>query len=582
MEKHCVRLYSEAGEALARDHERIPWDAYPRPHLERDSYFSLNGWWHLLVTPRRGEAWKCKIRVPFAPQALLSGVERAVPHDATLSYTRDFTLATLPDNGDRILLHIDAADHAAVISLNGARIGGHAGGYDPICLDITDHLAERNRLRITVMDDDTGVFPCGKQRSKRGGMWYTPVSGIWQSVWLERVPATYISDLCVYSDTRGATLMLKGNGALSGSVTLHLEDKELHFPVQDGAARIEPPQPHLWSPEDPYLYRITVNVGEDSVRSYFALRSVEIREHGGQKCILLNGKPYFFHGLLDQGYYSDGHFLPATPTGYEQDILQAKRLGFNTLRKHIKVEPERFYYDSDRLGIIVFQDMVSNGGYAFLRDTALPTLGFKRRADRRMHRDTAARAAFTASMEQTVRRLAFHPCVCYWTIFNEGWGQFDHAAAYARLLTLDGTRVIDSVSGWFLPRRGNPLSDVESPHVYFKRIKLKMGRRPVVLSEFGGYSHRVDGHCFNLKKNYGYRTFKERDAFEQALLSLYETEVLPAVQAGLCGAIYTQLSDVEDETNGLLTFDRRVCKVDEARMREMAEKLYHAGVSYER
>ena len=246
-----------------------------------------------------------------------------------------------------------------------------------------------------------------------------------------------------------------------------------------------------------------------------------------------------------------------------------KRLGFNTLRKHIKVEPEQFYYDCDRLGMVVFQDMVNNGHYSFLRDTALPTVGLKRLGDKHLHRDPATRRAFCEGMESTVRQLGNHPCICYWTIFNEGWGQFDSAAQYEALKKLDSTRFIDTASGWF---SGAP-SDVESLHVYFKPVKIKPSAKPIVLSEFGGYSYKPEGHVFNPDHTYGYRFFQDEQTFRKALTELYEKEILPAISLGLCAAIYTQVSDVEDETNGLLSYDRAVLKVDEAEMKTLAERL---------
>jgi len=311
-----------------------------------------------------------------------------------------------------------------------------------------------------------------------------------------------------------------------------------------------------------------------TVYSYFACRTLSVGEVKGVPRLLLNGKPYFFHGLLDQGYFPDGIFTPAHPSRYEKDILAAKALGFNTLRKHIKIEPEQFYYDCDRLGMIVFQDMVNNGHYSFLRDTALPTLGLKRRNDRRLHRDGATRAAFLAAMEQTVTALANHPSICYWTVFNEGWGQFDSTAAFERLRALDSTRFIDTASGWFYPEK----SDVESPHVYFKPVKCRPNKRPLVLSEFGGYSLAVRDHIFNPNKVYGYRKFKDKKAFQAALLALYENEILPAVKEGMSGAIYTQITDVEDEINGLYTYDRKHCKVDADVMRALAARLFAAAM----
>lgn len=305
------------------------------------------------------------------------------------------------------------------------------------------------------------------------------------------------------------------------------------------------------------MYHFTVQTGEDRVQSYFALRTLEIKDVDGYPRICLNGKPYFFHGLLDQGYWQDGIFTPNSPAAYEQDILFAKKLGFNMLRKHIKIEPQLFYYACDRLGMVVFQDMVNNGAYSFLRDTALPTVGLKWLPDRWLHRNKRSRAAFEQAMVETVEILYNHPCICYWTIFNEGWGQFCAATMYKRLKTLDDSRVIDTASGWF----SGVDSDVDSRHVYFRKVRLKAGKKPLVLSEFGGYSYQVEGHVFNPKKEYGYGKCTSREEFVQALRKVYLEEVAPLIEKGLCAAVYTQISDVEDEVNGLVTYDRQVEKV---------------------
>jgi beta-galactosidase/beta-glucuronidase len=288
----------------------------------------------------------------------------------------------------------------------------------------------------------------------------------------------------------------------------------------------------------------------------------------GTPRVLLNGKPYFFNGVLDQGYFSDGIYTPASPKEYENDILAMKSLGFNTLRKHIKVEPEEFYYQCDRIGMVVFQDMVNNGKYSFLRDTALPTIGIKKLPESWIKRTSAQKDAFVEGMRRTVNQLYNHPSVCYYTIFNEGWGQFDSDKMFYLLKELDSSRIIDTNSGWF----GGHKSDVESNHIYFKKIKLKKSNKPLILGEFGGYSYKIKEHSANLKKTYGYKLFDDGEKFEDALISLYENEVISEIENGLCGAIYTQLSDVEDETNGFLTYDRKICKVNCDKVRLVMQK----------
>ena len=413
------------------------------------------------------------------------------------------------------------------------------------------------------------ILPYGKQCEKRGGMWYTPITGIWQTVWLECVPAEYIRSLNIV--TRGDTAVITAEGVSEGTVTVITPDGEETFNLTHGKTEIKPGTVRKWSADDPYLYRFTLKSGSDTVRSYFALREVEIREIGGIPRITVNGKAVFFHGLLDQGYWSAGIFTPASPECFEKDILAAKSLGFNTLRKHIKIEPQRLYYDCDRLGIYVFQDMVNSGEYSFLRDTALPTVGIKRLPGIFRKQKKSASEAFRQGMVSAVNALGQHPSVVYWTVFNEGWGESDEIRAAELMYSLDSTRIIDSASGWFL--QSAMKTDVESPHVYFKPVKIKRFPKPIVLSEFGGYSYKSEGHSFNLSANYGYRFFRDRMEYEDALAELYEKEIIPAVKNGLCGAIYTQLSDVEDEINGFYTYDRKICKVNVEEMQKLRKEI---------
>ena len=540
-----------------------PWTSYPRPQMRRERYVNLNGPWDFSMDDGK---FTRKIQVPFCPESQLSGVHEHFPEGATLTYRKKIQLPEGYNRG-RVLLHIGAADQYAQVLVNGEFVGSHTGGYEAFCFDITDHLREENEIIIRCQDDLNDLAqPYGKQvkPEKRGGMWYTPVSGIWQTVWLETVPETYIRKLNI--ENRGNSVTISTDPVLDGSVTVAGLGT---YPLANGKVTISPENPHFWSPEDPYLYDFTVEAGEDRVWSYFALRTLEIKEIGGYQRLCLNGKPYFFHGLLDQGYWPDGLFTPATPECYVNDILAMKKLGFNTLRKHIKVEPEEFYYQCDKLGMIVFQDMVNNGEYDFVRDTALPTVGVQKLDDRNLHPQPTVRNAFLRGMEATVNQLRNHPCILYWTIFNAGWGQLDSDNIYHHLKAVDDTRFIDSTSGWFRRKE----SDVDSRHVYFKPIKLKAGEKPLVLSEFGGYSYKPEGHVFNTEKTYGYGKFEDADAFALAVENLYYTQVIPAAKAGLCAAIYTQVSDVEDETNGLLSYDRKVEKLTPERMLPIAQAL---------
>ena len=550
-----IQLTTLQGEALLQSQE-TPWTVYPRPQMRRDSYVNLNGMWELTAEGKTYE-----IRVPFCPESLLSGVQAHFSEGTPLKYCRKFTL---PEGfcKDRVLLHIGAADQVAEVYVNQIHLATHVGGYDSFTVDITSALQEENDLLIICTDDlRDQSHPYGKQVTpeKRGGMWYTPVSGIWQTVWLESVPENYIASLQIKN--RGCSVEISIPPAMEGTVNVPGLGEYL---LSNGQVTIAPENPHLWSPEDPYLYDFTIQTAQDKIDSYFAIRSLEIKENR----LCLNGKPYFFHGLLDQGYWPDGLFTPAAPECYAEDILAMKKLGFNMLRKHIKVEPEEFYYQCDRLGMVVFQDMVNNGDYSFFRDTALPTIGLQKLPDARLHRDKKTRQEFIRQMELTVRQLQNHPSICYWTIFNEGWGQFDSDNVYDLFRKLDDTRFIDSTSGWFRRKK----TDVDSRHVYFKPIRLTPGDKPLVLSEFGGYSYKPEGHVFNTESTYGYGKYDSLEKFSAAVAELYEKQVIP--QAGLSAAVYTQVSDIEDETNGILTYDRKVCKLSPEQLRPIAEKLH--------
>jgi len=547
--------------------KECPWADYPRPSMVRDSYLSLNGQWDFCVGDDNfpieyGE----NILVPFPPESLLSGIERRIENGKYLHYRR---FVEIPEKmlGERIILHFGAADNATRVWVNGIFVGENTGGYLPFSFDITDKVSSaKAEICVRIFDSTDTAYPYGKQTEKRGGMWYTPVSGIWQTVWLESVPEDYIRSYSIIPSAESVTLRIAGG---ADAFRLMLDTGE-SFEFCNREFSFTPSDVHLWSPEDPYIYRFTLTSGSDSVRGYFAMRSVGIDKSGGTPRLTLNGKPYLFNGLLDQGYYPDGIFLPATADGYREDILLAKRLGFNMLRKHIKIEPEIFYYLADTLGIAVFQDMVNNSDYSFIFDTALPTIGLKRLSDKRRHADPVSRKIFREHSLEIIKRLENFPSVVYYTIFNEGWGQFLADENYRLMKAADQTRIYDATSGWFWQNE----SDVDSHHVYFKPIKLKGSTgRPIVISEFGGYSYRAEGHLFG-SANYGYALCKSEAELTERLCSLYENEIIPALQTGVSALVYTQISDVEDETNGLITYDRRRVKVDEVRCRELMERLF--------
>ncbi len=570
-----TREGEELTKSLSKDENAPVFDVYPRPMMKRDSYLSLNGKWDFGYSKsgKTPKPYEKKILVPFAPQSLLSGICEDIPNKSFLFYRREFALPEGFNKG-RVLLNFGAVDRECTVFVNGKEVVSHKGGYFPFSADITDALKDNNIIEVSVFDAIDRLYPYGKQSLKRGGMWYTPVSGIWQSVWLESVPEKYIT--AIAAETEGNTVTFKvetSDTSASGEITVKTPGGEITVPFSKGVCSFDMEDPLYWSPEEPNLYDYFATVGEDCVESYFAFRTLEMKTEGKVPRLCLNGKPYFFHALLDQGYYSDGIFLPASPEGFEFDIKETKKLGFNTLRKHIKIEPQVFYSMCDRFGMAVFQDMVNNGSYSFLRDTALPTVGLKRLSDKKLNRDLETRSIFGSSMEETVKLLKCHPCICMWTVFNEGWGQFCGNEMYDKLKMIDETRFIDTASGWFKCQK----SDVESEHVYFKKFKVPaLSEKPLILSEFGGYSYKEKGHVYNVKDTYGYRFFTDSEKFEDALEKLYEDEIIPAVKKGLCASVYTQISDVEDETNGLFTYDRKVCKVNGQRMKVISQKLYEA------
>ncbi|MBQ2720993.1 MAG: glycoside hydrolase family 2 [Clostridia bacterium] len=541
----------------------IPFPDYPRPQMKRDSWLCLNGEWNFCIENRGQPVYNGKITVPFVPESRISGVMKDIKNDDLLIYECKVDLLDSFVK-DRILLHIGACDQYADVYVNGKSVGRNVGGYLPFSFDITDAaVIGENTVRIVACDPLCLDLPYGKQTEKRGGMWYTKISGLWQTVWIESVCENYIKDLKITPDLFGADIHVTGG---EDRKVIRLLGKEYAF--TGDYFRLDISEPHLWSPDDPYLYEFELVSGKDTVKSYFGLRTVEIKTVNETPLICLNGKPLFFNGLLDQGYFSDGIFLPASPRGFEEDILKMKNCGFNMLRKHIKLEPDLFYYYCDRHGMLVFQDMINSGKYSFFLDTALPTVLLKKGISHRANK--SRRLAFENTCKGIISNLYNHPSVVYYTIFNEGWGQFDADKYYDLFRSLDKTRIWDTTSGWFKTKK----SDVESEHIYFKPVKLKKSKRPLVLSEFGGYSCKIKDHAFNLDKTYGYRYFDDMKKFEDALVSLYENEIMPSFSNGLCAAVLTQVSDVEDETNGILTYDRKVRKVDPERMKELFNRLY--------
>ena len=535
------------------------FDEYPRPQMERDSWINLCGAWDYAITKTaaRPTVWDGSILVPFSPETSASGVNRTLAPGEYLWYRRQVTFPA----GDRILLHFGAVDQRAVVWCNGWEVGSHTGGYTPFTVDLTDALEDSREAEILVaVRDDTDQSPLarGKQKTDRGGIWYTPQSGIWQTVWAEVVPERYIKKLRIEPDFDNAAVTVTAEPA----GTVHFQGWDYESP-----ARIEVPDPIPWSPENPCLYGFTVTLGEDTVKSYFALRKFSVQD--GK--LFLNNEPYFHNGVLDQGYNPDGLYTYLSDEAMVYDIRLAKSLGFNTIRKHIKVEPLRWYYHCDRLGMLVWQDMPSGGGEYRPAVIQLPAVGLRQGLKddnyaRFARTDRLGRIQFEAELREMIDTLYNCPCIAMWVPFNEGWGQFDAARIRDLVKALDPSRTVDHASGWHDQGGG----ETQSLHVYFRKYKYEPDPegRAVLLSEFGGYNMRVPDHTFN-DRDFGYSRCRNADVLEKKLRKLYEAQIAPAKQAGLAAAIYTQLTDVEDELNGFVTYDRQVVKLVPETVREI-------------
>ena len=578
-----------------------PLAEYPRPAMRRDSCEILNGPWQYAITQTAEypAAWQGSILVPYSPEAPASGVGRTLQPGQWLHYHRLF--APPAGEGGRVLLHFGAVDYACAVQVNGHLAGGHRGGYWPFTLDITDLLngTGRNSLWVAVQDPTGhGTQARGKQTLKPGGMFYPAQSGIWQTVWLERVPDNYIQTLTVTPDYDARTVTVrvhtaKPGGAVNlwamvraGGVTI-AEDWGSDEADQDGEVTLNIPEEHFfpWSPDTPFLYDLTVgtNQGEeagfDTVHSYFALRkwSCAPDAHGVLR-FCLNDKPILLNGLLDQGYWPEGLYTPPSDAAVERELSEVKALGFNLLRKHAKIEPQRWYYHCDRLGLIVWQDIV-NGGSAYnlwfvtyLTNVLQPLL--RRFPDGKAAYSLLSRAKpvgreeYAHELADTVQALRCHPCIACWVPFNEGWGQFDAGKAVQALRALDGTRLVDEASGWFDQGGG----DVHSLHNYFYPLRIRPQKRTVALSEYGGIAWPMPGHE-PPHKTYGYGTAKDRQELTARYKKLQLKTVLPQLEKGLSALVYTQLTDVEDEVNGLFTYDRAAVKPDANAVRSVNAAL---------
>lgn len=573
------------GEALDREH---PLPEYPRPQLRRNSYLNLNGIWEYAITKtaEKPAAMQGEIVVPFSPETLLSGVGHILQPDEYLWYRRSVTLPEGFFRGGRLLLHFGAVDQRCTVWVNGQEAGSHIGGYLPFALDVTELIeGDAFTLELRVTDPtDTGSLSRGKQRLKNTGIWYTPQSGIWQTVWMECVPENYLRSLRITPkpEENAVHIRLEADDPAMAAVTICRDGGIIAKGKTDenGESTLTIPaeELRLWSPEDPFLYDVSIVLpGGDRVESYFGMRAFGIgRDEKGLPRLLLNGKPYFQNGLLDQGYWSDGYYTAPSDEALIHDIAEMKRLGFNMLRKHIKVESLRWYYHCDRLGMLVWQDMMNGGeSYSPLSIYVFSNLGLRVKDDRYRYfsrSDEAGRTHYYEELGQMIDLLYNTVSLAMWVPFNEGWGQFDALKAAEFIRKRDDTRPIDHASGWYDQGGG----DIKSIHWYFRPYHHKQPpkeQRPICLTEYGGYNCAVPGHCWGEGAEFGYKKIADPAEFNRAFQKLMEEQIIPAKERGLAAAVYTQVSDVEGERNGLLTYDRKVCKANEAIFRAVNAKL---------
>ena len=501
----------------------------------------------------------------------------------TLWYKKVVDLTKIKNKG-RFLLHFGAVDQFAEVFVNDEKVGEHDGGYTSFYFDITQYINEDlSETKIVVrvednFDKDGAAF--GKQANPRGHAFYSQIGGIWQTIWIESVPKTYIKDVKItpnydeHSVTFLMTIEGKNDKNIQGKVKI-LDEEENIIKTSNLIPNIEteikmPKNFRSWSPEEPYLYKVEYNYGKDVVKSYFGMRKFSIGyDKRNIKRLFLNNKPYFQKGVLDQGYWSDGYYTAPSDEAMIYDIKTMKDLGFNMLRKHIKIEPKRWYYHCDTIGMLVWQDQPSGGNYPYphISQRHLPKDNNYKKFNRK---SKLGRKNFVRDLERTIDQLYNTPSISTWVPFNEGWGQFDSVKIAKKIKSLDKTRFVDHASGW-VDHNG---TDFKSIHIYNHEIQFKPDEldRPIVLSEFGGFGRIIKNHV-GCKRHFSYIMFDTEKKLTNEIKNLFTYEIYPNIKKGLCATVYTQLSDIEQEVNGLLTYDRKIVKVDRKIIKEVNNLL---------
>lgn len=624
-----IQLVSRWGKKLDPEHI-LP--EYPRPNLVRSSYLNLNGEWEYCINESEtADSYDGTILVPFSPETMLSGVGKILMPHQYLHYRKKFTIPP-GFRKSRVLLHFGAVDQECVLYVNGMEMGGHKGGYLPFTFDITECLRDgENEIALRVTDrTELSPHARGKQKlakkGKYGSLFYTPQSGIWKTVWMESVAEDYVTEVRITPmyDESAVKIAVYANQDNGGGRRCEDElitdsheadkpvtdsrnederntdtrntDKEVcrkvkleifdgQTPVAEAVADVGRESVikldgfKAWTPEAPHLYDLKIVLGEDEVSSYFGMRKISSgRDKKGILRFFLNNRPYFFNGILDQGYWPESLLTAPSDDALKYDIVKLKEMGYNTIRKHVKIEPERFYYHCDKIGMIVWQDMPNGGGdYNMVFVTHLPNAsdrfargvsdhhyGIFRRKDRE------GRKQYYDDLEGMVRTLYNYPSIAVWVPFNEGWGQFDAPKATERIRGIDDTRLVNEACGWFDQKGG----DMYSIHNYVHKLKVKPQEdRAVALTEYGGYAYPVEGHL-PCEKEFGYQHYHSSEELTENYERLWEEEIYPNLEHGLCSAIYTQTSDIEEEINGVMTYDREVDKLQIDKIRKLNRKLY--------